>query len=80
MASPVPQEVIDQVTKTRGVLASVKAYLDAEPARHQAVVDAAVQAALDLGATADQLAPVKAIVDDLAVDTDAVAAAIAANP
>jgi hypothetical protein len=80
MASPVPQEVLDQITKTRGVLASVKAYLDAEPARHQAVVDAAVAAALDLGATADQLAPVKAIVDELAVDTDAVAAAIAANP
>ena len=80
MASPVPQSVLDQVTKTRGVLASVKAYLDAEPARHKAVVDAAVAAALDLGATAEQLEPVKAIVDELAVDTDAVAAAIAANP
>ena len=80
MASPVPQFVIDQITATKGVLESVKAYLDAEPARHQAIVDAAVQKALDLGATAEQLAPVQAIVDDLKVDTDAVAAAIAANP
>ncbi len=80
MSSPVPQAVLDQVTRTRGVLASVKAYLDSEPARHQAVVDAAVSAALALGATEAELAPVKAIVDELAVDTDAVAAAIAANP
>ncbi len=80
MASPVPQSVIDQVTATKGVLESVKAYLDAEPARHKAIVDAAVAAALDLGATAEQLAPVQAIVDELKVDTDAVAAAISANP
>lgn len=78
--SPVPQAVLDQVSQTKGVLESVKAYLDAEPARHQQIVDAAVAAALANGATEEQLAPVKAIVDELKVDTDAVAAAIATNP
>lgn len=78
--SPIPQAVIDQITATKGVLESVKAYLDAEPARHQKIVDDAVAAAIANGATEEQLAPVKAIVDELKVDTDAVAAAIASNP
>lgn len=80
MASQVPQNVLDQVAATKGVLESVKAFLDAEPARHQQIVDAAVAAAMANGATAEQLAPVQAIVDELKLDTDAVAAAIAANP
>lgn len=71
----IPQSLIDQITKTKGVLASVKTYLDGESARHQAAIDAAIAN----GATAEQLAPVQQLADDMAAQADDVAAAIAAN-
>jgi len=72
----VPQSIIDQITKTKGVLASVKVYFDGEPARHQAAIDAAIAN----GATAEQLAPVQALADDMGAQADVIAQAIAANP
>ncbi len=70
------QPLIDKVTKTKGVLNSVKVYLEGEPARHQAAIDAA----LANGATAEQLKPLQDLVDSLGTDQDAILAAIAANP
>jgi len=71
----VPQSIIDQITKTKGVLASVKTYLDGEAERHQKAIDAAIAN----GATAEQLAPVQALADDMGAQSDDIAAAIAAN-
>ncbi len=70
------QPLIDSITKTKGTLASVKVYLEGEPARHQAAIDAAIAN----GATAEQLKPVQDLVDSLSTDQDAILAAIAANP
>lgn len=80
MASTVPQEVIDKITKTKGTLASAKLYIETSEARRQAAIAAAIEEALALGATAEQLAPVKLAAEEMEVDADKVAAAIAANP
>lgn len=76
MASPIPQNTLDGIKKTRGVLSSVKVFLDGEAARRQAAIDAA----LALGATEAQLAPIQEELDGMSAQADEVAAAIAANP
>lgn len=63
------------VETTKGVEASAVAALNGIAARIQAAVDAA----LANGATAEQLAPVQVEVDALKASSDALAAAVAAN-
>jgi hypothetical protein len=71
----VPQILTDldaEVTKTTGVMASAAVALRGVAARIQAAVDAAIAG----GATADQLAPVQAEVDALKAGSQDLAAAI----
>jgi hypothetical protein len=64
-----------QVTATTDVEASAVVALNGVAARIQAAVDAAIAG----GATAEQLAPVQAEVDALKASSDALAAAVVAN-
>lgn len=64
------------VEKTKGVMESATTTINGIAAR----VQAAVNAAMANGATAEQLAPVQAEVDALNASSDTLAAAVAANP
>lgn len=64
-----------QVSKTRGVIASATTFVSGV----RAMIDAAVQAAIGNGATAEQLAPVVAVADAMGTEADSLAAAVAAN-
>jgi len=63
------------VTKATTVETSAKALIDGFAARQQAAIDAA----LANGATAEQLAPVQAEVDALNASADALVASVTAN-
>lgn len=65
-----------KVQRTRGIVDSATVYINDSAAR----IQAAVAAALALGATAEELAPVQAEVDAMNTQADVLAAAIAANP
>lgn len=71
------QTLIDEIARTKGVQASATALINGFPARLQAEVAAAVAG----GATAQQVADVVgAVLTDFKASTDALAAAVAANP
>lgn len=76
MSNPTLDALAAQVTATNGVIDSATTFINGVAARIQAAVDAA----LANGATADQLAPVNDEITALKAKSDALAAAIAANP
>jgi len=76
MPNPVLEDLRAQVETTNGVIASAVAVLNGIAARIQAAVDAA----LANGATAEELAPVTAEVASLTASTSALADAVATNP
>jgi hypothetical protein len=65
-----------QVAATNGVMQSAVTLINGIAARIQAAVDAAVQG----GASAAELAPVQGEVDALKAQSDTLAAAVVANP
>jgi hypothetical protein len=73
--NPVLADLTQTVTDTVGVMESATALIDGFAARLQAAVDAA----LNNGATEAELAPVQAEVDALKSGSAALAAAVAAN-
>lgn len=75
MTSPVLQQLTDQVTATQGVEQGAVVFINGI----QAKIDAAVAAALENGATAEQLQPVSDLSTAMQAQTDALAAAIAAQ-
>ena len=75
MPNPILDALKAQVTKTTDVMQSAKVLIDGFAARLQAAVDAAVAN----GATAEELAPVQAEVDALSSESDALAGSVAAN-
>ena len=75
MPSPVLQQLTEQVTNTKGVEESAVVFINGLQAR----IDAAVAAALENGATAEQLQPVSDLSTAMEAQTDALAAAIAAQ-
>ena len=76
MANPVLDALQAQVTAVVGVMQSATTLINGFAARQQAAIDAAIAN----GATAEQLAPVQAEVDALKAAADPLAAAVAANP
>lgn len=75
MANPVLADLEAAVTRNTDVVNSAVTLINGIAARIQAAVDAA----LANGATADELAPVTAEVSALNASADALAAAVAAN-
>ena len=75
MASPILQQLTDQVTATTGVEQSAIVFINGLQAR----IDAAVAAALENGATAEQLQPVSDLSTAMQAQSDALAAAIVAG-
>ena len=76
MSNPTLDALTAQVAVTVSAEASAIALIDGIAARVQTAVDAALLG----GATAAELAPVQAEVDALKASSDALAAAVAANP
>ena len=76
MASPVLDDLKAQIDATVGVIDSAVVLINGIAARVQTAVDAA----LANGATAAQLAPVTEEIAALKAKSDALAAAVAANP
>ncbi len=76
MASAILDQLTAQVTETTTVEASAIALINGI----QAKIDAAVAAALENGATAEQLQPVSDLSAAMEAQTQALAAAIAATP
>ena len=74
--APVLDALKTQVEKTVGALQSGTVYINGMKARF----DAAVAQALQNGATEAELAPVTDEIASMGTETDAFAAAIAANP
>jgi hypothetical protein len=74
MANATLAEDLEQVRRTHGVLQSALLFIQGETARLQAAIDAA----LVNGATAEELAPLSAEVDAMEAKANEVAAAIAA--
>jgi hypothetical protein len=74
--SPVIDELTVEVTNATGVDASATTLINGFAARLQAGIDAA----LANGATAEQLAPLHDLGTALQAGSDALAAAVAANP
>jgi len=70
------QPLIDEVAAIKGVDDSAIAFINGFAAKLQAAVDKA----LDGGATAAQLQPVTDVVNQAKTESDALAAAIAQNP
>lgn len=68
--------LISEIMNTRGVMASARIYVESMPGRIQAAIDAAMA----LGATREMLEPLFAEKDSLQTETDALMDAIAANP
>ena len=75
MTNPILDELTTTVTNTEGVIESATAFINGVPA----LIDAAVQKALEGGATPEQLAPLTQLSADLKAKADALAAAVAAN-
>jgi len=76
MSAKVLVDLEDAVAKAKGAMESGTIFINSVTARIQAAVDAA----LANGATAEELAPVQAEVDALTTDAAALTAALAANP
>lgn len=76
MPNPVIANLETAVNKAKGAMESATVLINGIAAR----VQAAVEAAIANGATAEELAPVQAEVDALNADADALAAAVASNP
>ena len=76
MSSPVLSDLTTSVTNTVGVMQSAEAALNGVAAKIQTAVDAALQN----GATAAELAPVSDLVTALNDEASKLAAAVAANP
>lgn len=76
MANPVLGELEAAVQKTLGVEASAVAFINGFAARLKAAVDAA----LANGATEAELQPIRDEIAAMQTSSDALAAAIAANP
>lgn len=76
MPSEIPQQVIDELNATQGVVASAIVFINGTAARIQAAVDAAIAN----GATAEQLAPVTEELAEMRAKRQELADAIAANP
>jgi Tfp pilus assembly protein PilW len=76
MASPVLQDLIDEMTNAETVEDSAIAFIQGVPA----LIQAAVDAALANGATAEELAPVAQVGTDLKAKSDALAAALQPPP
>jgi hypothetical protein len=70
------QPLIDEITAIKGVDESAIAFIGGIAAKIQAAVDKA----LENGATAEQLQPVTDVADAAKAKSDELAAAIAANP
>lgn len=75
MPSPILQQLTDQVTSTTTVDASAITFINGM----QALIDAAVAAALENGATAEQLQPVSDLSNAMETQSEALAAAILAH-
>jgi C4-type Zn-finger protein len=75
MASPILDQLTAQVTETTGVEQSAITLIEGIQAR----IDAAVQQALDNGATAEQLQPISDLSTAMETQTQALAAAIQAQ-
>jgi hypothetical protein len=73
--NPDLQEVIDDVTEATTIAESTLTFVNGVPA----LIDAAVKAAVGLGATAAELAPVAQLGKDLKAKSEAIQAAILAN-
>lgn len=76
MANPVLKSLADQVASTVGVVQSATVFINGMNARIQNAIDAA----LKNGATEAELKPVQDEVNAMKSETDALAAALAANP
>ena len=74
--SPILTTLTAEIAEAKGAMASAVVAINGFAARQQAAIDAA----LELGATAEELAPIQAEVDALSNSTDALSAAIASNP
>ena len=75
MANPIVGTVVTEVTETIGVIASATVLIG----NFKAMQDAAVAAALALGATEAELQPFYELISVLDENTNALAAAVAAN-
>jgi len=75
MSSPVIGQLTSQVQNTIGVEQSAAALINGFQAR----LDEAVSKALENGATADELQPLSDLSTEMQSNTDALAAAVAAN-
>ena len=76
MPSPVLQQVIDQMTNAETVEQAAIVFIQGVPG----MIQAAVQQALDNGATADELVPVSNLGNDLKAKSDALQAALQPPP
>jgi NAD(P)H-flavin reductase len=76
MASPVLQDLIDEMTNAQTVEESAIIFIQGVPGMIQTAIDAA----LANGATAAELAPVAAVGTDLKAKSDALAAALQPPP
>lgn len=76
MPAQVLADLESSVGRARGAMTSATALISGIAAR----VKTAVDEALANGATAEELAPVTALVDGLNTDGEALAAAVVANP
>lgn len=76
MASQILVDLTTAVANAKGAMDSATELIGGISARIQAAVDAA----LKNGATAEELAPVQAEIDALNVDAAELSAAVAANP
>lgn len=76
MTNPVIGDLKTNVEKANGAMESATVLING----FQAKLDAAVAAALENGATAEELAPLTDLSSELGTDADALAAAVAANP
>lgn len=76
MPNPVLGDLTVNVNKAKGAMESATVLINGI----QAKVDAAVQAALNNGATAEELAPLTQLSAELGTDADKLATAVAANP
>jgi hypothetical protein len=75
MAKPVLDDLIAEVTNATSVMESATVFIKGSAARTQAAIDAA----LALGATAEELAPIQAEVNAQRAASSDLAAAVVAN-
>ena len=76
MTSPVLSILADEISQTRGVIASAVELINGFSAR----IEAAIQAALANGASEAELAPFFALETELEASRNALAEAVARNP